>query len=582
VLDDTVHLLQNLQPVVYGIVALAGLWRWWILRTAVAAYGALSFVVLAAVVIVGRFLPADPSQWDLLRRAVVAVLVLFPFLLFRFAGSFAPAPATFEVLGAGLTVAAVVGIFAVGDMPAESSAPSDAFFAYSVLILVQWLFLSSYVTWTLWRGGQGRPSVTRRRMRVLALGAAGMALAIVLAVANQGEGPVSAVQLIVALLAIGTAPLFLVGVAPPRLLLASWRRPDELALREAEIGLVAATTPAEVGAALLPHVARTAGAVAALLVSPDAEVIASYGLGTAEAERVAESIGSADPNPTIVAAPLRSGWLAVVTDAYSPYFGREESEVLGRVGTMTDLALRRAHLVEAERVAARDLEKANSAMRQFVAVASHDLRTPIAIIRGFCSSVMESWPEVSDEEKKGIFETVDRQASHLSRIVNDLMMISRIDSGVIASDLAPIALDPVINGVLLDMRHGEDAVVQVGDLEVLADEDHLVRIVRNLVENAFHYGRPPLDITATPDGPDAVVLHFRDHGNGVGKDFEQRLFERFARAESAASISKVGTGLGLSIVRGLAQAGGGDAWYEAVDNGTGACFAVRLPTPSRS
>jgi signal transduction histidine kinase len=459
---------------------------------------------------------------------------------------------------------------------------SDAFFAYSVLVLVQWLALSCYVAWALWRGGQGRPSVTRRRMRVLALGAAGMALAIVLAVANQGEGPVGIIQLVVAVLAIGAAPLFLVGLAPPRTVLASWRRPDELALREAEIGLVAATTAAEVGAALLPHVARTAGTSSALLVSPDAEVIAAYGLGKTEAERLAEAIAAGDPDPTIVAAPLRSGWLAVVTDAYSPYFGREESEVLGRVGTMTDLALRRAQLVEAERTAARDLERANSAMRQFVAVASHDLRTPIAIIRGFCSSVVESWPEVSDDEKKGIFETVDRQASHLSRIVNDLMMISRIDSGVIAPDVAPLRLDAVITGVLQDMRRDADAVVRVGDLEVLADEDHLVRIVRNLIENAFHYGSPPLDISAKADGPGAVVLRFRDHGGGVPQDFEPKLFERFARSEAAASISKVGTGLGLSIVRGLAQAAGGDAWHERVDNGTGACFAVRLPTPGRS
>jgi signal transduction histidine kinase len=319
-----------------------------------------------------------------------------------------------------------------------------------------------------------------------------------------------------------------------------------------------------------------------VLVSPDAEVIASHGLGAMEAERLAEAIASGAPDPTIVAAPLRSGWLAVITDAYSPYFGREESEVLGRVGTMTDLALRRAQLVEAERTAARDLERANMAMRQFVAVASHDLRTPIAIIRGFCSSVVESWPEVSDEEKRGIFETVERQASHLSRIVNDLMMISRIDSGVIAPDVAALRLDAVITGVVQDMRRDEDVVVGVGDLEVLADEDHLVRIVRNLIENAFHYGAPPVEITAEADGTGAVIIRFRDHGSGVPAEFEPQLFERFARSASAASISKVGTGLGLSIVRGLAQAAGGDAWHERVDNGQGACFSVRLPTPARS
>jgi signal transduction histidine kinase len=578
---DAVRVLEALQPVIYAAVALAGLWRWWGQRTAASAYAAMSFVVLSGVVIIGRVLPTDTSEAVLARKLDIAFLVLFPYLLFRFAGSFSHIPTVLEVLGAALTVFASLGVFVIGDLPAEGEDPSSRFLIYSAVILVQWVLLSAYVTSALWRAGAGRPTVTRRRMRTLALGAAGMALALALAVANQGSDRVGLGQLVTAVLASATAPLFLFGVAPPRAVLATWRRADELALREAEMGLVAATTSSEVGEALLPHVARAAGSTAALLSTRDQQIIAAYGLTAADAARYASGLGKA-ADPRLVSVSLQSGWLAVIADQRSPYFGHEETEVLDRIGIMTDLALRRAQLVEAERTAARDLERANSAMRQFVAVASHDLRTPIAIIRGFCSSVIDGWAEVSDEEKKGIFETVDRQASHLSRIVNDLMMISRIDSGVIAPNVAAIALEPVVRGVLRDMRREDDANVSVGDVTVMADEDHLVRIVRNLVENACTYGSPPIDVTAVADGADMAVLRVRDHGPGVNPDFVPRLFERFARDATTAAAAKGGTGLGLSIVQGLALAGGGDARYEGVDEGTGACFAVRLPTPRRT
>src|SRR5262249_20650906 len=107
-----------------------------------------------------------------------------------------------------------------------------------------------------------------------------------------------------------------------------------------------------------------------------------------------------------------------------------------------------------------------------------------------------------------------------------------------------------------------------------ADPDHIQRIVGNYISNAIKYGQEPI-VTEAASNPPFVDVRVRDCGHGVPDEFVDRLFSKFSRAEQVKA-AKPGTGLGLSIVRTLAQANGGDVWYEP-NAPAGSCFGVRLP-----
>jgi signal transduction histidine kinase len=217
-------------------------------------------------------------------------------------------------------------------------------------------------------------------------------------------------------------------------------------------------------------------------------------------------------------------------------------------------------------------------MKEFVAIASHDLRTPITVIKGFAQTLEMQWDEISDEQRTRFLATIHRHVDHLGAIVDDLLTSSRIDAGAIAPALQPVALYAFVERVLadLDPDGATNAELDVPvEMKVSADPEHLNRVLSNLISNARRYGSPPVSIRATREAG-AIVLRVCDAGPGLEPEFAARAFEKFARADKRRSKETQGTGLGLAIVRGLARAGGGDAWYEPVVP-RGACFAVRLP-----
>jgi signal transduction histidine kinase len=554
-----------LQLGVWFALAAATVWSWARHRRPQEAWAAATFVVVAALSVAAASAPdeIDDGATLWLVKVILALVCVFPYLLYRFVTSMRPVTRTVDVLALAVTAAASLTVFAFRDLPDAGEHRSTAIVLYTVLFFGQWASLSTFVAVSLWRAGSDRPTVIRRRMRTLSVAAAGVVLALsigVLVPADDLDDP-GVAQLVTALLGLATGPLFLVGLAPPRLLLAAWRRPEEARLYDAEAALMASTTTEEVAAGLLPHVTQTIGGVGASLVADDGTVLASYG-STSGAE---ESI----------AVPIRGGQLIVAADAYAPFFGREEAVLLQRIGRLTDVALRRAEVVDRERTAAAELETANAAMREFVGIASHDLRTPIAVIKGY-AQLIERADDLGEEDRRHHAGTIARQADHLSAIVGDLLTISRIDSGALEPDLQPVRIGSVVRQVLTDLGCDGEVVVDVdNDLLVSGDHDHASRIVRNLVENARHHGDAPIAVSVRRAG-DAVELRVRDHGPGVPDDFRHRLFERFARsAKARGGRAAHGTGLGLSIVQGLARAGGGDAWFEPA--APGACFAVRFP-----
>jgi signal transduction histidine kinase/tRNA A-37 threonylcarbamoyl transferase component Bud32 len=231
-----------------------------------------------------------------------------------------------------------------------------------------------------------------------------------------------------------------------------------------------------------------------------------------------------------------------------------------------------------------ELERANSELRRldelksdFVAMVSHELRSPLTSILGYCSTMMRHWDRVDDENKRSFIDIIERQSRRLSGLVNDLLEMSRIESGHLETKLQPIVLPAVLGDLVRDYHDRIEDLELTGDLEVpvLADVDHLHRVLINLLDNAIKYGAEPvtIDVTATRD---TVTLAVRDSGPGVSEDFRPRLFEKFAQASAGSTRKATGTGLGLSIVNGLVEAMGGSVAYDPPADGRPGGFVVRL------
>lgn len=235
--------------------------------------------------------------------------------------------------------------------------------------------------------------------------------------------------------------------------------------------------------------------------------------------------------------------------------------VEGVVVSMRDISERKA--------GERALVAANQAMREFVAVASHELRTPTSVIHGFAATMDYRWDEIDDTEKRQYLGAIFRASDRLARLVEDLLTVSRIDAGAEDIETLPLDAEALLQTAVDDLgEEGSEITIDAEPrLTLQANPQNARRIIANYLENALRYGRLPITVRARAVGGLGEVRVI-DEGDGVPAAFVGRLFERFARADTEASRETPGTGLGLSIVRSLARAGGGDAWHERVDGTT--------------
>lgn len=257
--------LEVLRPVVYGGLGVVAFLQWRRRTGRASAWLAASFGVLSLVVVAAALVPEGSddliSLWG--RKAMVATLALFPYCLYRFMTSFTPSVPWMRITATILTAAVVLGALLLPYLPDDGEPRPAWFLVYLGALLIQWVFLSGLVAVRLWRAGRGQPTVARRRMRTMSVGAGGLAMALVVAAAPSSETP--GAEVLVGLLALAAAPLMLVGFAPPYFLRAAWRRDQESALKDARLSLMEATTAPEITRTLLPHARTLVGASAALL-----------------------------------------------------------------------------------------------------------------------------------------------------------------------------------------------------------------------------------------------------------------------------------------------------------------------------
>jgi PAS domain S-box-containing protein len=225
---------------------------------------------------------------------------------------------------------------------------------------------------------------------------------------------------------------------------------------------------------------------------------------------------------------------------------------------------------------------------EFISLVSHELRTPLTSIKGYVDLLIAG--EVGDisPDQADFLEIVKNNADRLVALINDLLDVSRIESGKIQLDMRPIEVADLIRGVSDSMRpqlaaKGQHLVVDVPDeiAPMIGDHDRLIQIVTNLISNAYKYtpNGGTITVTATPE-PAHVCISVSDTGIGLTPEDMSQLFTRFFRARNRATQEAGGTGLGLTITRSLVEMHGGEMNVESVP-GEGSTFSFTIPTVER-
>ncbi len=220
------------------------------------------------------------------------------------------------------------------------------------------------------------------------------------------------------------------------------------------------------------------------------------------------------------------------------------------------------------------IEAGTRAQRDFVSAASHELRTPIAVIR----HVLEVSRVSDSPDWRDIADSVLEENLRMERLVDDLLLIARTDAGVSTSDRwTTLDLDDIVfeeaRRVPSTMRID---LAQVSAGQVNGDGDQLRRVVRNLLDNALRHASHTVAVELDSiDGRVSVAVD--DDGSGIAPEDRQRIFERFVRLDQSRNRSDGGVGLGLPIVAELLESHGGDVRVEASERLGGARFVVTLP-----
>jgi signal transduction histidine kinase/ActR/RegA family two-component response regulator len=280
-------------------------------------------------------------------------------------------------------------------------------------------------------------------------------------------------------------------------------------------------------------------------------------------------------NVSVIERPMRTSTLLSLV--------RSNLRARERQYQLRDFLKERERLLESERFARNDAERAGRIKDEFLATLSHELRTPLNAVLGW-TRVLRKGPGLSDELLNGL-TVIERNARSQAQIIGDLLDMSSIISGKVRLDVAPVSLAALIEDTIETVRPAADAkgIDVVTRLDraastVSGDASRLQQVFWNLLANAVKF---------TPQGGEVVItlsqlgsqveVAIVDNGEGIEPAFLPHLFERFRQADASRTRRHGGLGLGLSIVRQLVELHGGTVAAHSAGAGKGSTFRIRIP-----
>jgi signal transduction histidine kinase len=230
----------------------------------------------------------------------------------------------------------------------------------------------------------------------------------------------------------------------------------------------------------------------------------------------------------------------------------------------------------------RDASRVRS---QFLNMAAHELRTPLAVIGGYLSMLADGTLGPAPASWETPLSVLVDKSRELAHLIDDILLAGRLEGGIARTAGRSMDLSETLGDAI--RRAEPRAELLAANLEmraphsvvrVWADPDHVGRILDNLVNNAFNYSPAPPRVTVTVEtDAESAVVRVEDKGRGVARDNRDRIFQQFVRVDDPADGYPPGTGLGLFISRALAERYGGSLELEWSELGVGSRFALRLP-----
>lgn len=231
--------------------------------------------------------------------------------------------------------------------------------------------------------------------------------------------------------------------------------------------------------------------------------------------------------------------------------------------------------LDRERVTSTELERANRAKDELLAMVSHELRAPLTSIRGFADLLEHHADDLAADQREEMARRIQANTDRQIALIDGLLRSDRLASGEVSVDRQRVELRGLVTDIVTSVGlDGSTVEIRVDDQHrTLADPEHVRHVIANLLVNADRYGAPPIEVhSAVHEDEGTVTIEVRDHGPGVPESFAPRLFDRFTQAVGEGSP---GVGLGLSIARQMARANDGDLVYEPREPGAG--FVLTLP-----
>ena len=588
-MPQTLLLLEYAVAASFFVLGAIAVVQWLRSRERSRGYLAMALGSLGLVALLGRLQDFPWFRNPLVSDLDIALFLASGYGLLLFRSSFIPLSRRVKTVIVGLLV--VIGLAAIVALPPGTATPTPAQTALILVFIGIWSACVGEPIVRFWLAARGRPAVQKSRLRALSLGFAGLILILVV---SAGAGSLVrnvTAQVAIQVAALATVPFLYASFSPPGWLRREWRAPEEDAFREAIQSLLLFSPDRHTLAErAVDWAIRLVGGDGALIADADGTVLATQGVSPEMAGRVTRQLGSMSANQlvalqgepaqsaVVVSLPMEKGpgALVVLSGPFTPVFGSDELRRVEGYASAITAGLDRTTLTE--RIAA--LEQTKS---QFLNLASHELRGPITVIRGYLSMLEKGTLGKLTPQAQAVLPALSAKAEEMNLLVEQMLEAARLEEGRLElrpqrADLRELATHAV--ELMRPLSGGQHALIlesPESEVPVVVDRDRIGTILNNLLENAMKYSPSGGEVRCTVIRDKEVgKVKVTDTGVGIAPSDMPQLFTRFGRVVTKETSHIPGTGLGLWLSRELARMHGGDITVVSRP-GKGSTFTLAVP-----
>jgi signal transduction histidine kinase len=590
--SQAARLALNLAAVGFVLLGAATALEWYRHRGRAQAMLALSLVSLAVVAALSRLQDLfGPSTFVGIVTIVAFMASGYLVLLFR--DAFLPLSRRVRwAATAALVTSCLVGI---ADVTVLAHSGVTVMTAAAVALILTWAVFVGEPIVRFWLASSSLPSVQKARMRALSFGFAVLIAILMVDVLGGAALQSPAAVITTQLIALAVVPVIYVSFAPPSLLRRIWRMGEESALRSAiQDLLIYSPTQNVLAEKAVGWAKRLLGAQGAFIVDAEGVLMAATGIDPQEVTEIAaareheRSSSGNRPDSVrggVIVVPLSltegQGFLGVTSGPFTPLFGSDEVNQLEGYASAVTAGLERARVTE--RLAAIERNKT-----QFLNLASHELRGPLTVVRGYVSMLESGLLGELNERGRKAAPVIGAKTMEMNSLIEQMIEAARLEDGALMlrpveadlRDIVGAAVDAV--RPLDDDEHPIELDCPDQPVSVRVDPDRIQTIVANLISNAIKYSPAGGAIVCEVATRGEVArVSVKDSGLGIAKEDLPVLFTRFGRVTTPQTNHLPGTGLGLYLARQLARLHGGEITVDS-EPGRGSNFTLHLPIPSAS